>query len=74
MPLRPARCAAQELRDGLWEVCDKRLAENEAGKRAVEEDPFIAAARKAAEGSFAALAQLELDRFVATVRIPRHPE
>jgi hypothetical protein len=49
---------ADELRDALWDVCDSRLAENEAEQAAVVADSFLSDHTEITAAQIAALVQV----------------
>jgi hypothetical protein len=60
------RC--DELRDALWALCDARADAAEAERQRLAAGAAAGAAAEAVVGAMAALAQVELDRFLTTVQ------
>ncbi|KXZ56759.1 hypothetical protein GPECTOR_1g684 [Gonium pectorale] len=59
------RC--EELRDALWALCDRKMEEAEAQRSAVAADSFVADHSGTLSQQFVALAQVEGDRFAASL-------
>lgn len=57
---------SDELRDALWEVCDRKMEEAEAERARIAGDSFAADHVGLLAQQYTALTQLELDRFFAT--------
>lgn len=62
---------SDELRDALWAVCDAKMAENEAERKKIEADGFVADHVGLTAQHFTALLQVEVDRFLATLNFMR---
>ncbi|GIL73035.1 hypothetical protein Vretimale_4669 [Volvox reticuliferus] len=63
------RC--EELRDQLWALCDRKMEEAEAQRAAVAADSFVADHSGLLAQQFVALAQVEGDRFAASLNFLR---
>ncbi|EFJ52136.1 hypothetical protein VOLCADRAFT_103155 [Volvox carteri f. nagariensis] len=63
------RC--EELRDQLWALCDRKMEEAEAQRAAVAADSFVADHCSLLAQQFVALAQVEADRFAASLNFLR---
>ncbi|KAG2442556.1 hypothetical protein HXX76_002642 [Chlamydomonas incerta] len=62
---------AEELRDALWAMCDKKMEEAEAQRAAVASDTFVPDHCATLAQQFVALAQVEGDRFAAALNFLR---
>eukprot|EP00854_Cymbomonas_tetramitiformis_P007823 gene7823-9291_t len=60
---------AEELRDTLWDICDKKLEENEGERDAIMNDSWVADHTALLAVQFMALTQLEADRHSATCAV-----
>ncbi|GFR40940.1 hypothetical protein Agub_g1600 [Astrephomene gubernaculifera] len=63
------RC--EELRDQLWALCDRKMEEAEAQRAAIAADSFVADHCATLGQQFVALAQVEGDRFAASLNFLR---
>ncbi|KAL6765964.1 protein associated with central pair microtubule complex [Haematococcus lacustris] len=59
------RC--DELRDGLWALCDKKMEDAEAERSRIAADSFVSDHTQLLAQFYTSLAQLELDRFYASL-------
>mmetsp|Transcript_35241 Transcript_35241/g.78424 ORF Transcript_35241/g.78424 Transcript_35241/m.78424 type:complete len:1824 (+) Transcript_35241:146-5617(+) len=62
---------AEELREQLWALCDKKMEDAEAERARVAADSFVADHSALLAQYFTGLAQVELDRFASSVNFAR---